>query len=185
MKIRTLPLAAALAATLILPALFIPATASEKMQHGAGHSMAEHGDPGEIGDVTRTIEVTLHDNYFEPEEIKIGGGETVRFLVTNKGELVHEFNIATAAMHKAHAPEMMMMVEHGVLEPDRINHQAAEHMKASMGHGMHEAGNSLLLEPGKSGEIVWKFPDHAELEFACNVPGHYDAGMMGHFRMGH
>src|SRR3546814_3359008 len=75
--------------------------------------------------------------------------------------------------------EMMMMVDHGVLEPDRINR---ERMKMDMGGGMtmeHDDPNSLLLEPGKSGEIVWTFTKAMELEFACNVPGHYDAGMVG------
>ena len=54
-----------------------------------------------------------------------------------------------------------------------------------MGHGMHDEPNSVLLEPGKSAEIVWKFPEHAELEFACNVPGHYDAGMQGPIKLSH
>ena len=74
-----------------------------------------------------------------------------------------------------------MMVEHGVLEADRINH---ERMKMDMGGGKtmeHDDPNSVLLEPGKSGEIIWKFTKATELEFACNVPGHYDAGMMGRF----
>jgi uncharacterized cupredoxin-like copper-binding protein len=80
---------------------------------------------------------------------------------------------------------MMMMVEHGVLEADRINWNAAKKMQASMGHGAHNDPNSALLEPGQSGEIVWTFPEHATLEFACNVPGHYDAGMMGEINLTH
>lgn len=48
----------------------------------------------------------------------------------------------------------------------------------------HDDPNSVLLEPGQPGEIVWKFTKAAALEFACNVPGHYEAGMMGrvHFK---
>jgi len=152
--------------------------------HGGGHG-ANIGKPGNASDVTKTINVTMYDNYYEPAGLTIKEGETVRFVIKNAGEFVHEFNIATAEMHKAHAPEMMMMVEHGVLEPDRINREAAKAMQASMGHGMHEEANSLLLEPGKSGEIVWTFPDRANLEFACNVPGHYDAGMMGEIKLTH
>lgn len=143
------------------------------------------GEPGKSGDVTRTINVKMYDNYYEPESMKIKEGETVKFVITNAGELVHEFNIATGDMHRAHQPEMMMMMEHGVLEGDRINWDAAKKMQASMGHGMHNDPNSVLLEPGKSGEITWKFPEHAELEFACNVPGHYDAGMVGNFKLSH
>lgn len=155
--------------------------------HGGGHGnmMTKIGAPGEAGDVTRTITVTMFDNYYEPENLNIEAGETVKFIIKNAGELVHEFNIATAAMHKAHAPEMMMMMEHGVLEGDRINWDAAKKMQASMGHGMHDEPNSVLLEPGKTGEIIWTFPDQAELEFACNVPGHYDAGMVGKVKLSH
>lgn len=152
--------------------------------HGGGHGnmMTQVGGPGEAGDVTRTINITMYDNYYEPEDLDIKSGETIKFVIKNAGELVHEFNIATAAMHKAHAPEMMMMMEHGVLEGDRINWEAAKHMQATMGHGMHDEPNSVLLEPGKTDEIIWTFPDQAELEFACNVPGHYDAGMVGQFK---
>ena len=38
--------------------------------------------------------------------------------------------------------------------------------------------NSILLEPNKSGEIIWKFSTDVALEAACNVPGHYEAGMI-------
>jgi len=160
------------------------ATAHAAGSHGHGKNAAT-GQPGDPAKASRTIEVQMFDNYYEPESLSIKEGETVRFIVHNKGALVHEFNIATAEMHVAHQPEMMMMVEHGVLKGDRIDHDAAKAMQASMGHGMHEEPNSVLLEPGKSGEIVWTFPKHAELQFACNVPGHYDAGMQGDIKLTH
>mgnify|MGYP003628892966 CR=1 FL=1 len=155
--------------------------------HAGGHGMHDMkiGTPGDPAKVSRTIEIAMHDNFYEPESLDIKKGETVRFVIRNAGEFVHEFNIATAAMHEAHRPEMMMMVEHGVLEPDRINHEAAKAMQASMGHGMHNEANSVLLEPGKSGEIVWTFPENTELEFACNVPGHYETGMHGKVKLSH
>ena len=37
--------------------------------------------------------------------------------------------------------------------------------------------NSVLIEPKKSTEIIWKFNTEADLEAACNVPGHYEVGM--------
>ena len=37
----------------------------------------------------------------------------------------------------------------------------------------------LLLEPKKTGELVWKFSKNIDLEMACNVPGHYQIGMVG------
>jgi len=74
------------------------------------------------------------------------------------------------------------MMQHGALLPDRIDH---DRMKMDMGGGHtmeHNDPNSALLEPGKSAEIVWHFAQAGELEFACNVPGHYAAGMVGKIR---
>jgi uncharacterized cupredoxin-like copper-binding protein len=164
-----------------LSAFALPAIASPS-GHGGG---SDTGQPGDPANVTRTIKVIMYDNYYEPEDIQLKEGETVKFIIKNAGEFVHEFNIATAEMHKAHAPEMMMMMEHGVIEADKINWEAAKEMQKKMGHGMHDAPNSLLLEPGQSGEIIWMFPEHAELEFACNVPGHYDSGMVGEIELTH
>lgn len=152
--------------------------------HGAApghpHSPREYGQPGDASKVTRSIEVVMLDNFYEPEKITVTEGETIRFLIVNKGEFVHEFNIGTAALHEAHQAEMMTMMEHGVLEPDKINHDM---MKMDMGGGRtmeHDDPNSVLLEPGKSAEIVWTFAKADNIEVACNVPGHYEAGMVAH-----
>jgi uncharacterized cupredoxin-like copper-binding protein len=157
--------------------------------HGAGgqgpHASVGHGasaaigQPGKKSEAKRTITITMTDNRYTPENITVKKGETIRFVVINKGSFVHEFNIGTANMHKAHQKEMMMMVEHGVLEPDKINHAR---MKMDMGGGKtmeHNDPNSALVEPGKSAEIIWKFDKAGKLEFACNVPGHYESGMVG------
>ena len=158
-----------------------PVAAFAAGSHDGGHGAAPTGTPGKASAASRTIEVTLHDNYYEPETIEVKAGETVRFRIRNAGEFVHEFNIGTAEMHASHQDEMMMMMEHGVLMPDHVDMAAAKAMQASMGHGMHDEPNSVLLEPGKSGEIVWTFPKDADvaIEFACNVPGHYQSGMVG------
>ena len=148
--------------------------------HDGGHGAKKNiGVPGKASEATQTIEIKMLDNYYEPESISVKQGETVRFIIKNDGEFVHEFNIGTAAMHTAHQEEMMTMFEHGVLEADKINYDM---MKMDMGNGKtmeHNDPNSVLLEPGKSGEIVWKFTKAGKIEFACNIPGHYDAGMMG------
>jgi len=133
--------------------------------------------------VRRTIRITMEDNFYDKEKIIVRGGETVRFLIENKGEFVHEFNIGTAAMHADHQEEMMMMMEHGALEVDKIN---MDMMEMDMGNGKtmkHNDPNSVLLEPGDSAEVIWTFPKDAELEYACNVPGHYESGMVGKVRL--
>jgi uncharacterized cupredoxin-like copper-binding protein len=157
-------------------------------EHGGGHGpggKSSIGTPGKVAAATRTIKIKMLDNFYEPEEILVKKGETIRFIVENAGELVHEFNIGTAAMHSAHQKEMEMMMEHGALEADKINQKM---MKMDMGGGKtmdHSDPNSILLEPGKSGEVIWEFSESGKLEFACNVPGHYDAGMMGPIRISH
>jgi len=121
----------------------------------------------------------MKDNFYEPETISVKSGETIRFKVINKGEALHEFGLGTASMHKAHQKEMAVMMEHGMIEVDRINHDRMK-MDHGGGHSMkHDDPNSILLEPGKSGEIIWKFTQKTKLEFACNIPGHYESGMMG------
>ncbi len=148
--------------------------------HDGGHGeMANIGEAGNASEASRTVTVQMHDNYYEPESIGVKPGETVRFVVENKGSLVHEFNIGTAAMHEAHQVEMMMMVDHGVIDGGMIHHDM---MKMDMGNGhsmKHDDPNSILLEPGQSQELVWKFAESGSIEFACNVPGHYQAGMYG------
>lgn len=168
------------AVTLAAALSFGATTAIAGGTHGSGHgAKTSIGEAGKASQVTRTIEIKMYDSYFEPETIDIKEGETVRFVVKNAGEFVHEFNIGTSAMHASHQQEMMMMMEHGALEADKINHSM---MKMDMGGGKtmtHNDPNSVLLEPSKSSEVIWKFSKKSKLEFACNVPGHYESGMVG------
>ncbi|MDX1559439.1 MAG: plastocyanin/azurin family copper-binding protein [Marinobacter sp.] len=157
----------------------LSATALAAGAHSGGHGQGGAiGEPGKASEVSRSITVAMHDNYYEPEAVTVQPGETIRFVVENKGNLVHEFNIGTPGMHEAHQDEMQMMVEHGVIQGGKINH---EMMNMEMdGHSMkHDHANSVLLEPGQSKEIIWTFTEQASIEFACNVPGHYQAGMYG------
>jgi uncharacterized cupredoxin-like copper-binding protein len=179
---------AAIAAALVAGASSVHAEDSD--HHGGQHGDAmmedgHHGgammigEPGVAADVTRTVTISMVENFFEPEGLAFTAGETVRFTVTNDGGVVHEFNIGTAVMHAAHQEEMAMMVEHGAIDIDHINHDM---MNMDMGNGhvmSHDDPNSILLEPGDSGEVIWKFTEAVALEFACNMPGHYESGMMG------
>ena len=136
------------------------------------------GSKGKLSDVTRTIEVKMYDNYYEPNTFKIKKGETVKFKVKNLGELVHEFNIANPMMHVQHQPEMELMVENEILLGDRIDKDKMQKMAAmdkSMGHSH---SNSVLLAPKEEGTLIWKFENAVNIEIACNVPGHYQAGMI-------
>ena len=126
-----------------------------------GHDEMAVGMPGEAADVDRTVEVSMVETedaemLFEPADMTFEKGETVRLVITNTGYLEHEFVLDTAeenAEHKAVMEEF----------PDME----------------HDDPNSLRLEPGESGEIVWTFANDGTFEYACLIPGHYESGMHG------
>ena len=141
-------------------------------------SMSMIGEKGKASDVSKVIEIKMYDNYYEPNIIEVKKGETIKFVVINLGELVHEFNIATKEMHIKHQPEMMMMVEKDILLGDRIDIKKMKEA-AKTDHSMaHSHSNSVLLEPKKSADLIWKFSKNTKLEAACNIPGHYESGMV-------
>ena len=143
----------------------------------------DFGQPAPAAKATRSIEVVLNEMSFDPKAIQVKAGETVRFVLVNKGQLLHEFNLGDAAMHAQHQQEMLQMQQSGMLTPTgmkEISHDMADMDHGSMDHGMkHDDPNSVLVEPGKTAELTWTFSKATSLEFACNIPGHYQAGMVG------
>ncbi|MFJ4066362.1 plastocyanin/azurin family copper-binding protein [Pseudomonas sp. NPDC089996] len=135
------------------------------------------GEPAQAAKATRTVEVVLKDIAFEPASLQVKAGETVRFVLVNEGKLPHEFNLGDKAMHAEHQKEMIAM--QGKLYNAAAQHEGMDH--SQMGHGTHghDAGNTVLVLPGQRAELTWTFSKSAPIEFACNVPGHYQAGMVG------
>jgi uncharacterized cupredoxin-like copper-binding protein len=93
---------------------------------------------------------------YEPALIEVRLGEQVRFVLENSGDEDHEFVLATVAENKKHGEMMKKFLD---MEHDDPN------AKRVMTYG--------------SGELVWKFTKRGEFEFACLIPGHYEAGMHG------
>ena len=136
------------------------------------------GFKGKESEITRVIKVVMYDNYYEPNSFQIKAGETIKFEVENAGMLVHEFNIANKMMHMKHQPEMQKMAENGILLAFSIDKEKMKKM-AKMDKSMgHSHSNSVLLEPKQKGDIIWKFDNAINIEVACNVPGHYQVGMI-------
>lgn len=139
-----------------------PAGHSHHMPASHGNmSAAEHaamsGQPGDPGKVTWTVEVVLSDDMrFTPSSIDVKVGETVRFFVRNTGQLAHEMVLGQIDELKAHAREM----------------QANPGM-------VHKEPNQVHLKPGQRGGMVWQFTQAGTVDFACTVPGHLEAGMVG------
>lgn len=159
-----------LAATVLaitLPVLSGSALASGSHASGHGHtkpgidySDVEHHEFGMASDPTkaaRTIEVDMSDKMrFTPAQIEINKGDTVRFVIRNMGKLQHEMVLGTGKSLNAHAKMMMKF-------------PGMEHEEPHMAH----------VDPGAKHEMGWKFTEVGEFDFACLVPGHFDAGMKG------
>ena len=138
--------------------------------------IGEEGDPNKID---RVVNIKMYDNYYEPNIVKIKKGETIKFIIENLGEMVHEYNIGTKEMHIKHQPEMQKLIDHEIILVDKIDKIKMKKM-SKMDHSLgHSHANSIMLEPKASGELIWKFSKDINLEMACNIPGHYESGMVG------
>lgn len=115
------------------------------------------GIAGDARAVTRTIEIRMLDAMrFVPDRIELRQGETVRFIHRNDGAVMHEFVLGTRQVLDEHAELMMKF-------------PGMEHDEPHMVH----------VGPGRTGEMVWTFNRPGEFDFACLIPGHYQAGMVG------
>ena len=152
----------------------------------AGHSHGPKiGQPAKASAANRTVHIKLSEMAFQPDQLQVKAGETIHFVVTNEGQLLHEFNLGTAAMHAAHREEMAAMMEQGIIMSTGMDPSKMDHSKMGHGHRRHDDPNSVLVEPGQTAELTWTFPQTGTLEFACNVPGHSEAGMTGRVIIGH
>jgi len=125
-------------------------------QAAGGHASAL-GKPGDPAKVDRSIEIAVGDDMrFSPNEIRIKRGQTIRFRVVNGGQMKHEMVLGTLAELKQHAALMRRFPE---ME--------------------HDDPNAVSVEPGRTGELVWRFSKTGDFDFACLVPGHFEAGMRG------
>jgi uncharacterized cupredoxin-like copper-binding protein len=136
------------------------------------HSDFAFGKPGDPSEARRTIRVVAKGNDFSPNKIAVRAGETVRFRIINQGELAHEFTVGTHAVQEEHQKEMAAMMDKGVLTATGIAEDAKD---------VHMHANSVIVEPGETEELVWTFAKARDIEFACNIPGHYEDGMHGDF----
>ncbi len=163
--------------TLIAAAALLAAATSLAHAEASGVAAGLLGAPAAPGARDRVITVTLKNMQFHPARIEVKDGETVRFHVVNKDPVVHEFSFATPAEQKEHRAEMAMMVKAGMMSTDRIVSTTM-----TMPNGMvmkHDDPNAVLLAPGQTGDIAWTFTKPGTLQVACNVPGHFEAGMKG------
>ncbi|WP_230532416.1 cupredoxin domain-containing protein [Microvirga roseola] len=129
----------------------------------SGHDHAaetDYGRPGDPAKGGRVVQVVMKETdsgmAFAPERIEVRQGEQVQFVLRNGGELEHELVIGTVEANREHAEEMAS-------HPDMA----------------HEDPNAKRLGPKTSGVLRWQFTQAGTFEYACLIPGHREAGMVG------
>ncbi len=119
------------------------------------------GDAAKSKGSVRSIEVKMSDAMrFTPSLMEVKLGETIKFIIKNEGQVLHEFVLGTKAELDQHAAMMMKF-------PDM----------------MHDEPYMAHVPPGKTGQIVWTFNRAGEFDFACLIAGHYQAGMVGKIKV--
>lgn len=170
MKMPFTPLAMCLAVVLAWPSTTTyahgPSTHGGHGSHAGPERMVRKeqkpwGIAGEARNVRRTITIRMNDQMrFVPDRIEVRRGETVRLVIHNDGQLLHEFVMGNKQELDEHA-ELMK------------KHPGMEHDEPYMAH----------VDPGKQGEIVWHFNRSGDFDFGCLIAGHYDAGMVGKIKV--
>lgn len=152
---------------LLLATLLLAGATTQSIAHGDGpktgkaaavaKEQKEWGIAGDAKSVTRTVTLTMDDKMrFTPDKLEFKQGETVRFVIRNKGKLLHELVIGTKKELDDHAALMLKF-------------PTMQHDEPYMAH----------VAAGKRGDIIWTFNRAGEFDFACLIAGHYQAGMVG------
>lgn len=92
---------------------------------------------------------------------RIAVSARIEILIQNVVWTAHEFVLVAAHEFKKHATALMRQY------PDME----------------HADPNILKVAPGGTSALNWKFTQAGMVEFACLIPGYYEAGMKGHIRV--
>lgn len=120
----------------------------------------------------RTVQIDMGLIWFHPSAVTVKAGETVRFVLRNTTEHVpHEFTIGSPNMQLGRRELIKEMSQATPIEA-RIHNSSP-----------YDAPNAVVVLPGETKELIWTFTNTQRFEFGCNVPGHYEFGMKGTFRL--
>jgi uncharacterized cupredoxin-like copper-binding protein len=107
----------------------------------------------------RTVVVRIHYSHFEPSEIRVEPGETIRFVVENVDPIDHEFLVGDRLVQRIH--ELGTEAHH----PRR---------PGEMSVPAHTTRVTTYTFPARDGSLI----------FGCHLPGHYAYGMRGEITIG-
>jgi uncharacterized cupredoxin-like copper-binding protein len=133
-----------------------------------GHAHGEEDTAPTALTVSRSINIEMNDTMrFSPDQLTVDAGETIRWVVRNNGKLPHEMVLGSEDALKVHAAEMKQASAQNSGHTDSHDHNATSNILA------------LGVQPGETKEWVIRFDKAQNLQMACLIPGHFDAGMKG------
>lgn len=164
---KGLLIALLLGTTFIATPLLASAGHHNGEEEGSAAADTPYGRPGDPAKVNRIVTITATEIDYNIHKLIFTKGETVKFVLVNKGEQEHELMIGDEATQEEHRKMMADM--------PGMSH---EEMEAKM--GIHdEDKNSVDAMPGETKALVWQFTKAGNFAFACNYPGHAEVGMEG------
>lgn len=120
-------------------------------------AMSDVGMPAGGAKPDKVVAVILSDDmqitFKKP--VSIEPNDVVQFVVMNTGKIDHEFSIGSVK--------------------EQLEHRE---MMKNMGEYAHDSGSAVTVKPGKAKQLLWHFHGDNNVELACNLPGHAEAGMV-------
>jgi uncharacterized cupredoxin-like copper-binding protein len=101
-----------------------------------------------------TFDITIHYSTFDPADLAVEPGETVRFVLRNTDPIDHEFILGDEQVQRVHE-------------------------EGTEAHHPPRPGE-VSVPAGETVATTYTFPETSgELIFGCHLPEHYDFGMRG------
>lgn len=151
-------------------ALFATTILGSAALASAGYDGADANAAGQLGDpkrVSRTVRMEAGEIKFDIKQLTFKTGETVKFVLVNKGEQDHELTIGDRATQLEHREKMQEAASMPNMD-----------IAGMPGHE-YAAATAIAVKPGETKELIWQFTTDGLFEFACNFPGHAEVGMAG------
>ena len=122
--------------------------------------------------VVTQVKTELKDGY---DAIQIGYGNVSNKKLTQP-ELGH--------LQKSNIQPLRYLKEFHINKDDEFSIGSAQEqpkhreMMKNMGNHAHNSGSTVTVKPGKAKQLLWHLHGDNNVDFACNIPGDAEAGMV-------
>ena len=132
-------------------------------------SVMAHAAPPPDRQEPRTVVIDLAD-LDGMDTLNAKAGETVRFVLHNSGDVMHDFTIGSAARQEGRKALIAVLTDGEPLGGENGGYIALD------------TPNAVLVMPGEVKELTWTFTETADVQFGNNLPAHLGGGVRGAFK---